>query len=311
MRRLRELEALEAPEPDAVEAELAAVFAPHEEAVSAAVESVARVQTLSDAQRALAEAFRERNLPRGEEAERALCASVVALLESSDEVEELYADDETLTRVVSAAVMDFVRDVDERAFTRLREAARGDVPVVGVEESAPTLSFAELGYPFPLFDAPIQNANLTEGGACCLCRGEADVRFSGACYACFRSGRVRHTVGTETGMVTTQTADTDALRELARTPTYHSRQGEAWLFCCDVPMVFTGTLSAAPGDRCDRLDAFCTELNLDREQVLRALLPEEEVPDSAKMLDDLMCARLDIQTFRCSSCRQRRAYWER
>lgn len=143
-------------------------------------------------------------------------------------------------------------------------------------------TFDDLQRPFPLFKAPIAHAALDGPGECCHCGEHAGVRFSEACYDCFRSGNIDRAIDTELGMVTLEDAskgrthglplndtaqlaeyeltphpldprfpddrwyhvhvESEHLIELLRTPRYHTWQGEAWLFCCKQPMVFRGSL---------------------------------------------------------------------
>jgi len=62
-------------------------------------------------------------------------------------------------------------------------------------------TFDEIEMPFRLFKAPVDAAATDEAGTCAVCDGEAEVRFGGACYRCFRAGGLDRTVDTEFGMV--------------------------------------------------------------------------------------------------------------
>ncbi|EMI20097.1 hypothetical protein RMSM_02977 [Rhodopirellula maiorica SM1] len=145
-------------------------------------------------------------------------------------------------------------------------------------------TFDDLCMPFPLFRGPVAHAAVDDGGSCEICKQPASVRFSGACYKCFRNGGVEHTVDTELGMVRVEDAkeglthglplsdpsllsdyglvphpvdpnfpderwfhvriNPEFLLELVRTPTYLAWQGERWQFCCKRPCVFLGRLPA-------------------------------------------------------------------
>jgi uncharacterized protein CbrC (UPF0167 family) len=145
-------------------------------------------------------------------------------------------------------------------------------------------TFDDLQRPFPLFKAPIAHAAMDGPGNCTRCNQHAGSRFQGACYDCFRTGEIDTVVDTEFGMVTRDDAmagrthgiplsdpssingyqltqhpvdprspddrwyhvhiDSYHLGELLRTPKYHTWQGETWLFCCQRPMVFRGSLPA-------------------------------------------------------------------
>ena len=142
--------------------------------------------------------------------------------------------------------------------------------------------FADLKMPFPLFLAPIADAWVDPPGVCNACGGKSLIRFRLACYDCFRAGKADHVLDTELGMVRDEDAQNgwthglplsnpnqlpdyeliphpidpafpdetwyhvrvaaDYLFELLRTPSYHTWQGERWLFCCQRPCVFVGSL---------------------------------------------------------------------
>lgn len=142
--------------------------------------------------------------------------------------------------------------------------------------------FAEAGYTFPLFEAPIAHASVDDGGECERCGESAEILFSEHCHDCLRTGGVDTVMDTEFGMVTLEDADQgrthgvplndpselsdysltphpvdpyfpderwyhvgfeeEILHELLRTPKYHTWQGERWLFCCRQPMVFRGSI---------------------------------------------------------------------
>jgi hypothetical protein len=141
-------------------------------------------------------------------------------------------------------------------------------------------SFADIGMPFPLFAADIQFAQHEEPGSCSICGKRSQIRFSDACYSCFRDWKSDHSIDTELGMVRLDDAragkthglplrdpgelrgysvlphdvdprfpdetwfsvlvPSELLMELVRTPAYSTWQGECWLFCCSRPSVFVG-----------------------------------------------------------------------
>lgn len=143
-------------------------------------------------------------------------------------------------------------------------------------------TFNDRQCPFPLFAAPVAHADVDEAGVCVSCGQESSLRFSEACYSCFRAGKVNSVIDTEFGMVRHDDAvqgrthgiplnkpheipgyelaphpvdpkfpdatwfhiqiKSEFLLELLRTPKYHTWQGETWLFCCQRPMVFRGSL---------------------------------------------------------------------
>jgi len=143
-------------------------------------------------------------------------------------------------------------------------------------------TFDNLQLPFALFKAPIAHAAIDGAGECIRCGSRSIFRFHDLCYSCFRNGLSNTVIDTELGMVTAELAesgmthglplsdpakirdykltphpvdpkfpdetwfhfhaDPDLLKELLRTPKYHTWQGERWLFCCKHPMVFRGSL---------------------------------------------------------------------
>jgi hypothetical protein len=145
-------------------------------------------------------------------------------------------------------------------------------------------TFDDLHLPFALFKAPLAHASIERGGKCTRCNLPSSCRFCGLCYSCFRNGPIDWARDTELGFITAELAnsgmthglplndpssiqqykltphpidpnfpdqiwfhfhvDADLLKELLRTPTYHTWQGDRWLFCCSRPMVFRGSLPA-------------------------------------------------------------------
>jgi hypothetical protein len=145
--------------------------------------------------------------------------------------------------------------------------------------------FSDMGYSFPLFQAPIDHAVIDKSGGCTKCEKYVEILFSEHCYECFCAGVVDAVMDTEFGMVTIEEAnkgrthgiplnnpselsdyhltahsidpnfpdeqwfhvhfDKEYLHELLRTPKYSTWQGESWLFCCRRPMVFRGSIPAS------------------------------------------------------------------
>lgn len=330
--RLTAMDLLEACDGTALVDELAAILEQHAARWQALVSEL--LASGPTARHALSEHAAARQIPRGDEAERTLGERLCSALLESPHVDELYADDATLQRIVAAALMDFVRGVEEGAFEGLR------APDSAASGGPPAISLAEAGYAFPLFEGPRDDAVVDGAGPCRHCGSDAELRFEGVCYACFRAGHAARSVDTELGMVRPEDAkagithgvpaelvtdprgaapvaaestmrfavDAALLGELTRTPAYDCRQGEAWLFCCGAPMIFTGRLCAEPGDRCPALDALCQRLRLTREAVVAALL---EIDEAADVLEQLMLNRIDLYAFRCPRCGRRRAYGDR
>jgi hypothetical protein len=122
----------------------------------------------------------------------------------------------------------------------------------------------------------VLDADSRSGGACQACKSQLEFPELGpsailACYSCLRAGRASLTKDTELGMIRHE----DAVRgvtfgapgldrpgfdlvplsdgwvgarlptmlELVRTSGYSTIQGERWLFCCKMPMVYVGEWS--------------------------------------------------------------------
>ncbi len=143
-------------------------------------------------------------------------------------------------------------------------------------------TFAEAGYIFPLFEAPIAHASVDDVGECEQCGKSVEILFSEHCCNCIRAGGVDTVMDTEFGMITLEDAgrgrthgvplkdpselseysltphsvdpnfpderwyhvefEKEILHELHRTPKYHTWQSERWLFCYKHPMVFRGSI---------------------------------------------------------------------
>lgn len=162
-------------------------------------------------------------------------------------------------------------------------------------------TFDDLRLPFELFKAPIAHASIDAEGECTHCSSVASLRFHNLCYSCFRNGFSDAAIDTELGMVTRELAEAGMthglpltnpsafahygttahpidknfpdetwfhihvsakwLHELLRTPGYHTWQGEKWLFCCQRPMVFRGSL---PADMLEKSEFEIDELEMRR-----------------------------------------------
>jgi hypothetical protein len=203
-------------------------------------------------------------------------------------------------------------------------------------------TFADVGMEFPLFAAPIEDAIVDEPGECSHCGNESELLFNDSCYACFRSGKGSHTVDTEYGMVrpedaingcthgiplnpsnlpdlplvahavdpkfpnehwySVQFAAADLI-ELTRTPTYHTWQGERWLFCCTKPSIFLGCLDT------EKLEVLAAEESTSKEATIASLLSITE--DKTKwMLRAIEEDRGGLYLFRCQSCSRLRAHFD-
>lgn len=191
-------------------------------------------------------------------------------------------------------------------------------------------TFEDLSLPFALFRAPVAHAVVEDQGQCAICGDDSSVRFSEACYGCFRKALGKSVIDTEFGAVTKEFAskgfthgipisdtgryaehkltphtdfDPDAdsdwyhfhidagyLNELIRTPSYHTWQGETWLFCCSRPMVFRGLIPA------DALDPAGSTIVSQVGSFLDA--PNWEITVPVNKLGHTYCA------FSCESCGQ-------
>jgi len=276
-----------------------------------------------------------RALPR-EEARGEVIAELGELMIDSPHVEEVFADDELLHRVIAAALLDFARSL-ARAPRRTEEDVAALFAAV---KPTKRVTLADEGFEFPLFEGTRSDAILDERGPCKACRAEAPTRFEAHCYTCFREGLALATRDTERGMVRPEDAEAGlthgtyaepkdvegldvvlaeedddghwyrfkfaraGLEELIRTPDYHSAQGSSWLFCCGQPMVFLGTVD----------DTLLTSLAADGQktstEVLSALLGIDD--DAAEeVLDDALSQRISVYAFRCRACSKKRAYSDR
>jgi len=95
----------------------------------------------------------------------------------------------------------------------------------------------------------------------------------------------------------------DDLIELTRTPTYHTWQGERWLFCCERPAVFTGSVDS------DALAEIAIERGFSKEGTLASLLSISE-PVARQSLNALEKGSGSLYMFRCQSCSTYRAHFD-
>lgn len=87
--------------------------------------------------------------------------------------------------------------------------------------------------------------------------------------------------------------DRERLLELSRTPTYRSRQGERWEFCCQLPCVFTGPLSPNTD-----LPTLLSSFDLDR-------------LDAERIHAGLADGSIATYSFRCDVCQRQHVGWDR
>lgn len=204
------------------------------------------------------------------------------------------------------------------------------------------VTFAEIGMEFPLFAAPIEDAIVDQQGACSPCGTVSQLLFGGSCYACIRAGKGDHTIDTEYGMVRPEDAlngrthglpldpnnlpnlplvahavdlkfrdehwysvqfASDDLIELTRTPSYHTRQGERWLFCCEKPSIFMGCLDSS------KLAQLASERSSTNEATIASLL-SISVDEAKWMPSAIERDSGGLYLFRCQSCSRLRAHFD-
>ncbi len=338
--RLVEENALDVADLDGLVAEIDALLGRFEARTRDAVD-VARVahDKYLDRRDAFEATARQEGFFWGDTATVGMRPDLTELLESSENVEEVYADDELLQQVLDITLLRYVADVDEHRLSRLREGCDGprDPAAPAAEQT-----LADIGFSFPLWEAPTRAACLDEPGGCAICKAWAEVRFEGACYGCFRTGLVDRAIGTELGMIRFEDAERgithgtiaadgfdprgtepmppvidgdevwtsfrvarEWMHELLRTPKYSTWQGESWHFCCGRPMIFVG----APG--LPHLTAWGAASGRTPEQTLAALFEPDPVDDADAFLNDVLDGRKSVYAFRCASCAKRRAHWDR
>jgi uncharacterized protein CbrC (UPF0167 family) len=195
---------------------------------------------------------------------------------------------------------------------------------------------------FPLFAAPIEDAIVDEAGECSHCSKASQLLLNGSCYACFRAGKGSHTVDTEYGMVSPDDAINGRthgipldpsnlpdlhlvahsvdpkfpdehwysvqfspadLIELTRTPTYHTWQGERWLFCCEKPSIFVGRLDSR------KLEEIAAERNSSKEATIASLL-SMGADKVKRMSGAIEGGSVSVYMFRCQICSRLRAHFD-
>lgn len=329
---LRAQGGLEASDDEPLIAELAAELAAHTAELVALAEAVP--PDAPGRWEALLAAAEAAGIEVDDEAVEPLIEELAGLLDDSEHVDELYADDATLHRILQAALLDFVAAEKDLLFEKLRRACAPRV----LATPTPPPSFAQLGMSFPLFEAPRSEAVLDDAGPCAVCGAQAELRFRKACYACFRAGKVKHAIDTELGVVSSDSAasgwtgglpkgmrapasfvqrlrvdggeeawvefqvDPAALVELTRTPAYSTAQGESWLYCCKLPMVYRGQL-----DSTDLVDRPADSPAVPWLATLLGL----GVDQAEEAAEEIMAGRFSVYAFRCRHCGNERAHGDR
>jgi uncharacterized protein CbrC (UPF0167 family) len=305
LRRLSADQRIETARPEALVRELEEALAPYERALEAIVASVLGTATsLATAQAELERRALAEGVPLDEEALPELLAKLCALLLASANVDELFVDDAGLSRVVRAALLDFLPAVASKeraklaaAFVRPRELR---------PEAPKPSSIADDGYAFPLFEGPLDSAVVDDAGPCASCAAPSDVLFEAVCYACFRAGKaVAHVMETELGTVRADAVEgaPEGAQELLRTPPYETWQGTRWLFCCHAPMIFVGAMSQALLDR-------LREQEQTQEEVIAKLL-QVDAREAHRRTSEVLKGRIGMYVFRCAACEKLRAHWDR
>ncbi len=315
VRLLGVTDAIETAQPEALAAELRALLDVHVQTLDAITDDAMRGgKTLQEMRVKRERAARKAKLG----GEAGLATSIAAALLASEAVDEVYADDATLERQISLALVPFLAMLEESALARMR----GAVPRTAPPPVPRRATLATEGFAFPLFDAPREDASLDPRGACRACGQIADTRFEGACYACFRAGTAPAAIDTEYGLVTIEDARrgrtggvprdaiqagvaiaeewddgaetwarvacaVDDLVELTRTPKYSTWQGESWLFHCGRPMIFAGSVKDAPP------------------ATLAEML---DVATDDRIVERILDGKASGYAFRCQVCGRRRAH---
>ncbi len=338
LRRLAAKGGIESAQPEAVEAEIVEALERYErslEAVTAAV--LVEATSLAGAQTELDRRSVEADVPLDDVALPDMVDQLSQLLLDSEHVDELFVDDDELDKIVHAALLDYLPAIASRERAKL--AAAFVRPRTLLAESKPTPAVTG-DYPFPLFEASLESANVDEAGPCAHCEEVVDVRFSKACFACFRAGKVAaYVMDTELGMVRAEDAeegllhaaprsaaprgyelvemgtaagdaepwvrvrvDGAALTELLHTPKYETWQGEKWLFCCQRPMVFVGPMK-------EPLLARLREAEETQEEVVGRLL-QSGTREAHERTHQVLNGRISMYVFHCPQCRKHRAHWD-
>jgi hypothetical protein len=120
-----------------------------------------------------------RGTPLDEAALPGLDQALAALLFASEHVEEIFLDDDALSRILQAALRDYLSAVAASLEERLRPEA-SEPRERAAPPPPPTL--AEEGFPFPLFEAQRTDASLDEAGPCAACRTAVETRFNKVGY---------------------------------------------------------------------------------------------------------------------------------
>lgn len=329
--RLNQVEGIETATPDELRRELVELLTAYEQRADAiTTRAIAHGTNHASRQQARRQLARAEGLELADAAVEKLTAALAEQLMISEHVDELFADEALTEQLVRSVVTPFVERVEALALGKMRSASTPHTP----PPTARRNTLADAGFPFPLFDAPRTDACVDEAGPCKVCGVQVELRFEHACYACFRAGKVAHVMDTELGMVRPEDAargethgipvaddDTlsglnvtgetregterwvrlgfavDDLVELTRTPTYSTWQGESWLFCCNRPMVFEGSVTEA---------ALAT--HGEPAHVLAEMLG---VPVADPVIERVFEDRASAYGFRCQVCGKRRAHWDR
>lgn len=340
LRRLTAKGGIEATHPEKVQAEIVEALERYErtlQAVTAAV--LEEAASLTRAQTELERRSLEADVPLDDEALPDMVDELSQLLLDSEHVDDLFVDDDELDKIVRAALLDYLPAIAAQERSKLASAFVRPRTLLA-DPKPDHLTAAAAGYAFPLFEASLESANVDEAGPCAHCEAVVEVRFSKACFACFRAGKVTsYVMDTELGMVRAEDAeeglvhgapksaaprgydlvemgtavgdtepwvrvrvDKGALTELLRTPKYETWQGERWLFCCQRPMVYVGPMKEPLLER-------LREAQETQEEVVGRLL-QSGSREAHERTQQVLKGRISMYVFHCPQCRKHRAHWD-
>ena len=341
LRRLAAKGGVESAHPEAVEAEIVEALERYErtlEAVTAAV--LAEATSLTVAQTELDRRSLEADVPLDDVALPDMVDELSQLLLDSEHVDELFVDDDELDKIVRAALLDYLPTIAARERSKLAAAFVKPRTLLSDPKPAPPV---DGDYPFSLFEASLENANVDEAGPCAHCAKVVDVRFSKACFACFRAGKVAsYVMDTELGMVRAEDAEEGLVHGAPRSAAPRGYE-----------LVEIGTMGAAAGDaepwvrvRVDRVALtellrtpkyetwqgekwlFCCQRPMVyvgplNEPLLMRLREAEETQEEVvgRLLQSstreahertlqVLKERISMYVFHCPLCRKHRAHWD-
>lgn len=193
---------------------------------------------------------------------------------------------------------------------------------------------ADIVIPCPVCNAEVAlDADDGAGGVCEACNNHLEFPDLGSsptlvCYACLRAGGAAMTKDTELGMIRHEDAllgvthgvpgldrtdfelvpkddgwtgarlPVSMMLELLRTPSYHTIQGERWLFCCNAPMIYDGQWSRHKFSE-KASDGDC--------RAFFRLVVRDAIDG---LWEDKLHDITGIYVFRCATCQKYSAHWD-